>query len=378
VLGVVFCYRPSGMLPQPRPNLLAAHMTLCEDAFFAIIAAERLDVDMLRALALRRAKVTESAARGGAEPRMDAGEAWILPLCVAIAPIAPPHWMPMADTIAEGLSLEHGARGMRSLFTSKPSDKEIARVRTLGAFAVRALGAVLASTGSFHAEARLTRACFIASLGLPEEDQRKLCDEAPTAAQALEFPSGVEPKLARAILRGGFHAAMLDGMDPREEAAVTAIAGKLGVAIDDVSSAHTDARHLVDSARAFGNASVDAIRYLLGDTAADSERLAIAAVRLSLPIVHRHEAVATINVGAPVTLAKKHPLDRRQRHAVLGLAWVAALCTDPAYVRRIELAARHNQVAADLGEEGDAQEVRAQLDRHFEDELCALMRTLLV
>lgn len=362
------------MVAPRRPNLFAAHTILCEDAFFAITASARLDLDTLQALARRRVKVIASAASDAAVVRMEAGEAWLLPLCAAVAPIAAPLWMPMADTIAEGLSLEHGARGMRSLFTSKPSDKEVARVRTLGAFAVRALGAVLVSAGSFHAEARLLRDCFLASLGLPLDDQRMLREEAPGSAAALEIPSGVEPKLARAMVRGAFHAALLDGLDPREEAAVTAIAGKLGVATDDVSSAHLDARRLVDFARAFGNASVDAIRYVLQDNVAESERLAIAAVRLALPVVHRHEAVATINVGGPVVLAKKHPLEQRQRQAVLGLAWIAALCTDPSYVRRIELAARHNRIAADLGDEVEAHDARAQLDRHFEDQLCLLMQ----
>jgi hypothetical protein len=327
---------------------------------------------MLRALSHRRAKAVEYAAWGGTVVRMEAGEAWLLPLCAAIAPIAAPLWMPMSDAIAEGLSLEHGARGMRSLFTSKPSDKEVARVRSLGAFAVRALAAVLASAGSFHAEARLTRDCFLASLGLPEEDQRKLRDEAPAAARALEAPSGVEPKLSRAMVRGAFHAALLDGLDPREEAAVTVIAAKLGVATEDVTGALLDARRMIDSARAFGNAAVDAIRYILQDDVAESERLAIAAVRLALPVVYRHEAVAAVNVGGPVTLAKKHLVDRRQRQAVLALAWIAALCTDPSYVRRIELAVRHNRIAADLGDELEAREVRVQLDRYLEDQLCVL------
>jgi hypothetical protein len=267
------------MSASPSPNLIAVHTTLCEDAFFAITAATRLDVDMLRALARRRAKAIEAAARESTLVRIEASELWLLPLCAAIAPIAPPRWMPMADAIEEGLSLEHGARGVRSLFTSKPSEKEIARVRTLGAFTVRTLAAVLAAAGSFHPEARLMRDCLIASLGLTDDDQRMLRDEAPPAAEALVIPTGVEPKLARVILRGAFHTAMLDGMDPREEATITTIAGKLGLVTEDMSAAHLDARRLIDSARAFGNAAVDGIRSVLEDNAAESERLAIAAAR---------------------------------------------------------------------------------------------------
>src|SRR5262249_45208552 len=214
----------------PTPNPVPVLVVLCEDAFFAIAGAVRFEIDHLRALAQRRAAALRAAALGAPPEGLEAGERWLFSLCAAIAPLAPPRWLPMADAIEAGLSLEHGARGMRSLFTSKPSEKEVNRIRSVGALSVRALGAVLSATGTFHAEAHMIRASVIASLGLPVEDQRLLNSEDPVAAEALDVPAGtIEAKLAKAIVRGGFYAAMGDGMDPREEQAMDAISRKLGL-----------------------------------------------------------------------------------------------------------------------------------------------------
>ncbi len=345
-------------------------VTLCEDAFFAIAGAARLDRELLHAMAKRRGAALASAFQGAPPPGIESWEAWVLPLCTALAPLAPPRWLPMADVVDE-LSLEKGARGMRSLFTTKPSDKEIARVRAQGAMAVRALGAVLAATGTFHAEARLARATLIASLGLPEADQRSLHEEAPVPAEALDIVANVDSKVARAVVRGAFHTALGDGMDPREEQAILAIGRKLGLTTDEVNAARADARKLVDASKDYGEACVDAIRYVLVDIGPEADRLAIAAAKLTLPVVHRKDAVTAVNQAGPVTFGRKHQVDRRQRLAALGLAWVTAMRTDPTMTRRAELAARMNRVATDLGDLADAPVARNEIDRWLEDELGA-------
>lgn len=364
----------------PTPNPIPVLVVLCEDALFAIAGSARFEIDHLRALAQRRAGALRAAALGAPPEGLEAGERWLFSLCAAIAPISPPRWMPMADVIEAGLSLEHGARGMRSLFTNKPSEKEVNRVRSLGALAVRSLGAVLSATGTFHAEAHAIRATLIASLGLPIEDQRLLNTEPPVTAEAVEVPTGgvVDGKLARAIIRGGFYAAMGDGMDPREEQAVVTIARKLGLTTEDVNTCRGDARTVIDASKDFGDACVDAIRYLLEGDLAESERLAVAAARLTLPSIQRRDAITSINVGGPVTLGHKHTLDRKRREAVLGLSWVAAMRNNPTYARRAALAVRHNRVAADLGDEADAATIRAAIDRYMESELCAALEAATV
>ena len=130
-------------------------------------------------------------------------------------------------------------------------------------------------------------------------------------------------------MRGAFYAAMGDGMDPREEQAIAGIAYKLGLDIDTVNAARNEARDQIEAARDFGEACVDAVRFMLDGDPTESERYGIAAARLALPSVSRREAITAINVGGPALLAKKHKLDRRQREAVLGLGWIMALGATP-------------------------------------------------
>ncbi len=358
---------------HPPLNSLVTLVTLCEDAFFGVTASGRLDLESLRGLAGRRAGAYRAAALGSPGPTLTDWEPWLLALCAAIAPIAPPRWMPMAEVVHAGLSLELGARGMRSLFTSKPSEKEVMRVRTQGAFTVHVLASVLAAAGQWSAESRLLRAALVASLGLPEDDQRVLNGEGPFPPEGLELHGGCDAKLARAIVRGAFYAAMGDGMDPREEQAVAGIAYKLGLDIDTVNAARSDARDQIEASRNFGEACVDAVRFMLEGDAAASERYGIATARLMLPAIQRRDAITAINVGGPALLAKKYKLDRRERDAVLGLGWIVTLHQNPSITRRAELALRHTRVAADLGDESEASDLRMAIDRLIEVELNAAL-----
>lgn len=359
------------MAHPPLPSLVHALLTLCDDVFFTITATLRLDAEVLRALAKRRAPVVTAAAKGARPDDMSQGDAWLVRLAAAIAPLAPPRFMPMADVIEEGVSLELGARGVRSLFTSKPSEKDVARVRTLGAFSLRALTSVLSATGGLRPEAALARSSFVVSLGLPEEEQRAMLEEAPVAIDSLEIPAGLEPKIARAVLRGGFAAAMFEGDDPREEQAVLVLGRKTTLPAEDITAAHGDARRLIDMGRAFGEACVDALRFVLGDDAEELERIATMAARLTLPKSARGEVAEAVRAGGPVVLAKKHALDRRGREAALGLVWASALRSNPSYVRRAELAVRHDKVAADLGDEDAGAEARRVVETFLNEEVRA-------
>ncbi|MBK9260359.1 MAG: hypothetical protein IPM54_11045 [Polyangiaceae bacterium] len=239
------------MASSPNECLANTYLTLCDDVFFLIASTARLDDDLMRDFSKRRSSVLQAIARGASPEQMGQWESWLLRMSAAIAPIAPPRWLAMSDVIDEGVSLEHGARGVRSLFTSKPSEKDVARVQSFGGFAARALASVLAATGEFHPEARAQRGCFVASLGLPEAEQKALASEEPMPVGALEVPEGLPPKLARAVLRGAFVAAMLEGTDPREEQAVLVIGKKTGLPAEEITAAHGEARQRMEAAKAF-------------------------------------------------------------------------------------------------------------------------------
>src|SRR5205823_3770955 len=114
------------------------------------------------------------------------------------APIHAPTWMPMAEVVREKVTLEVGARGLRSLFSSKPSEKDVQRVRRLGTLAVRVLRAVFAADGSIDGEEHRTVTCLVASLGLAQEDAAALYGELPVPAEQLDVYGDIDPAVAKA------------------------------------------------------------------------------------------------------------------------------------------------------------------------------------
>jgi hypothetical protein len=363
--------------PPFTPDFDSVLAQLTEDAFFTIAGSARIDLDALRALAQKRAPAREAAARGTPVPGLDAWDTWVLELCAHLASIAPPRWMPLADAVEAGLSLSHGARGLRSLFSSKPSDKDVARVRGLGGAALRSITSVLAATGPLSAEAILLRNALLVSLGLPDADRQALWVEEPLHAEMLDLHGDLlEDKLAKSIVRSAFYVARIDGTDPREEQAAITIARKLGRTTEQTNEAREEARAMIDAGKAFGDAAVDAVRYLLEGDPQTSDRFAVAAARLALTALQRHDAITAINVQSPVLLGRRHRLDRKQREAALALAWLAAVSGNPTYIRRATLVTRHDKLAADLGDESEGAEIRGVLDRFLEVEIGATAKAV--
>jgi hypothetical protein len=82
--------------------------------------------------------------------------------------------------------------------------------------------------------------------------------------------------------------------------------------------------------------------------------LAAKAGALMLPKRYREEALAQVGAGAKVVLAKRYPqMGADDKNTVLGVTWAAAMYEDPSLARRALLRARHDRVAADLGEDGN-------------------------
>jgi hypothetical protein len=272
-----------------------------------------------------------------------------------MAPIHPPIWMPMAEVIREKVTLEVGARGLRSLFSSKPSDKDVQRVKRLGTLAVRVLRAVFAADGGLDAEEARTVAALVASLGLPDEMAQPLYAEAPIGVEQLDVYGDIEPAVAKALVRGAWLAAASDSIDPREEHVVRVLANKLAFPAMDMEVIRNDAVARVDLRRLAGLATVDAVRFVLSDRMpGHGVTLAAKSGTIMLPRRFRDEALAQIGHGSKVTLAKRYVnLSSDDRATVLGIAWAAALYEDPSIARRALLRARHDRVAQDLGEDGN-------------------------
>jgi hypothetical protein len=350
---------------------------LGEDAIYVLASGARDPKDALDGILMRRGYAYTAAVQGQAHTRMTTHfEAWVVEMARALAPVSPPVSVPMMEVVREKVTLEIGARGLRSLFSSKPSEKDVARVKRYGSLAVRVLRAVLAADGPLDEEEKTTIAAVIASLGLPEGDANALYAEAPVVPSTLDVYGEMDAGVARAIVRGAWLAAALDTVDPREEQTIQTVSHKMGVSHEEVETYRKDAIARVDGRRKAGLAAVDAVRYVLSDRCPGlGVTLAALAGTLMLPKRWREEALAPVGQGAPVALAKRHGgLDADERVAVLGTAWAAALVDDPTVGRRALLRARWERVAEDLGEDDPAS--REIVERWMAEALAGVARTL--
>lgn len=345
-----------GYAPNVDPKTAALGRliaTLSEDAIFALGTGGGPHV--LEGIGRRRGEAYQAVLSGHRLNTMS-GELdhWLVELVRAAAPIYPPAWMPMSDVLRGKVTLEAGPRGLRSFFSSKPSDKDVLRVKRLGTLATRVLRAVLAADGPLDAEEQRTLAGFVASLGLSDEDARPLYAEAPMDVQQLDVYGDVEPEFAKALLRGAWLAAANDTLDPREEHVIRVVANKLNFPAMDLEVLRNDVVNRIDIRRLTGQATVDAIRFILSDRMPGcGVTLAAKSGQFLVPRRYRDEIMAQVGHGSKVTLAKRFTsLPPEDKATVLGIGWAAAMYEDPSVGRRALLRARHDRVATDLGEDG--------------------------
>ena len=336
----------------------------CEEAIFGLSAALGNAHDALEDLVKRRKETHQAALAGQVHvPRMiDSFDGWVVEMSRAIAPICPPSWMPMSEVLAEKVTLEVGARGIRSLWASKPSDKDVQRVKRLGSLAVRVLRAVLASDGPIDGEEARIIASLIASLGLPEADAQPLYTEAPIAIDRLDVYGEIDNAVSRALIRGAWLGAAMDAIDPREETVVRGLATKLNVPIVDVEYMRNEAIARVDARRMAGLATVDAVRFVLADRVPGvGVQLASFAGTLMLPRRYREEALGQVGHGSQVILAQRYKgISGAEKASAIGIAWAAALLEDPSISRQAIVRARLDRIAQDLG--ADPQDARRAVD----------------
>lgn len=326
---------------------------LAEDAIFGLTTGGGADV--LEPLGRRRGEAYQAILSGHRLHTMSGElEHWLVEMTRAVTPIHPPSWMPMADVLREKVTLEVGARGLRSFFSSKPSEKDVLRVKRLGTLATRVLRAVYTADGPLDPEEQRTVASFVASLGLPDEDANALYAEAPINFDQLDVYGDVEPGFAKALLRGAWLAAAWDAIDPREEHVIRVIANKLHYAAMDLEVLRNETVQRMDVRRLAGQAAVEAIRFVLADRMpGHGVTLAAKTGMIMLPKRYRDEVLAQVGHGTKVTLARRYTqLSAEDRQTALSIAWAAVLYEDPSIARRALLRARHDRVAQDFAEDG--------------------------
>jgi hypothetical protein len=354
--------------------------TLAEDTLFVLAGDEgAVSSPPCEALAKRRAETYTALVRGQSPASMISSfDAWVIDLSRAMAPIAAPDWLPMGDVIRAKVTLEVGARGLRSLFSDKPSEKETLRVTRLGTLAVRLMRQVLSADGKVDADDARMVGAFVASLGLPAADATPLLHEAVVPGLHLDVYGDIEPKVARALLDGAWLAAAWDGMDPREEQIIRTYATKASIPLDEIENARSSAMARVEVKRLVGLATIDYVRALLCDRVPGlGETLPTRIGTLLLPRRYRDEGLATIGHGSPVMLAKRYgKLSHDDRTRVLGMTWAAALHEDPSMARQALLRARFEHIAEDV--ESDGREARLLVSGWMSDVLALTAKELAV
>lgn len=328
---------------------------ISEEAIFVLAGGTSDARDAISGVVKRRVDAHATTMSGRPIPTMtDDFDAWSLELARAAAGIAPPDFVPMADVLGEKVTMAAGARGLRGLFSSKPSEKDEARVRRLGTIAVEAARAVLSADGSIDAEEARSISWLIASLGLSDADADKLRTLAPVKPEKIELHGDVDASVAKALVRGAWLVAAEDGLDPREEDAVRMLAHRVSVTTEQVEHARNEAVARVDARRAMGLCLTEGIRYVLSDRVpGDAVAIASKACALAVPRRFREEVLGHVAHGALVTLAKRHAgLPAADRTCALGATWAAALHENPTLARRATLRARFDRFAADVGDEG--------------------------
>jgi hypothetical protein len=354
---------------SPEALLAQGLEAVAEDAIFGVAAAGEDDENVLVGLGKRRADLYDRVVRGQSRILLSSYREWSTSLAAAIAPVRPPLWMPMAELVRQGITVEGGARGMRSFFTSKPSEKQVEHVRRVGALAVRALVAVLAADGDLDTDEQDLRAALVSSFGLTDEDEQRLMIESPFRADELEIYGDLDAKLAKEVIYGAWIGAAGDGIDPREERVIATLGAKLNVRPEDIETARNEARKATDDQRDVGAAVVDAIRYVLIDDPDRAVALGKVSARLFLPRRHRLEPLSALHQRSTITLANRFHLDKRGQSAVLAASWLAALHSNPTATRRIPLLLRHEDVAKDLRADNTGVAVREKIDRIVESQL---------
>jgi hypothetical protein len=350
-MSFVDAYAP---MTDPKTAALGRLLSaLAEDAIFGLSTGGGLP--MLEGLGRRRADAYHAIVGGHRLATMSNElDHWLVEMTRASAPVYPPEWLPMGEVLREKVTLELGARGLRSLFSSKPTEKDVLRVKRMGTLAARVLRAVLAADGPLDLEEQRTVASFIAALGLPDEHAQPLYVEPPIQAEQLDVYGDLEPSCSKALLRGAWLAAASDTVDPREEHVIRVVANKLNVPAMDLEVLRNEVATKIETRRIVGQAAVDAIRFVLSDRMpGHGVTLAAKTGWMLLPRRYRDEVLAPLGHGARVTLSRRFiQLSSDEKNTVLAIAWAAALYEDPSVARRALLRSRHERVALDLGEDG--------------------------
>lgn len=326
-----------------------------------VIAARESFARSLTDVARRR------AARYAAPETVPEGEAYWTDLAAALAPVLPSELMPLWGLIDAGVTLEGGAKGLRSLFSATPSEKERRRVQRTASLASKVMALAGGADGTLTDDEKRLGDMAMSSFGLTPEELAVARGEAPTSAAKLEVYGELDTRVRRELVRGAWQVAMQDTLTQAEEDEVLTLAAKLEVSADlgAIRREVTDA--LARTARVAGLA-VELTR--AASTALPAERLGAVMehlIRAAAPPSAAAALRARLASPEPPDTKKFSALVSAQRAQAIALAWASLRALDLPASTEALVRASLRAAAAELDAASEAGAAMEHVDRYLVD-----------
>ncbi|MBL8602543.1 MAG: hypothetical protein JNK72_11530 [Myxococcales bacterium] len=287
----------------------------------------------------------------------------------SLASIAPPETMPMSGLIASGITLEGGARGLRSLFTSKVSKSEHKRVINVASLAARVMEVVAGADDALSDDERRGIAMAMASFGLNDEELEQVKAPSKLKPEQLEIFGELDAKVRRELLRGAWQLCLRGTPTAAELEVVAAVGVKLEIAAESdtlklavtelLTRAGQTAALAVELARAAGADLEASLR-----TAA-LERL----IQAVAPPSRAVELRARVDEGRQASFDNLGLTTRAQRLQAVALAWATLAGTDPRYSVGLHLRGELSAAATEAGAAYEVAEALDTVDRYLHQRL---------
>ncbi len=334
-------------LPASRVFALAAR-----DLVVAIAAGESF-ADYLDDFAKRRAPLYARADATVPDDQYWPGVAR------ALAPLCPPETMPMGGLIEAGITLEGGARGLRSLFTKNPSDKDRKRVQRYATLAARVMEAVAGADDELSEDELRGISMAMASFGLDDDELVAARAPAKLRPEQIEVFGEIDAKLLRELLRGAWSVALRGGTNPRSDEAVRTLAARLDIS-DQCEAVRSN---VADSLARVGNTAALSVELARSAGAALAPDLFASAleglIRSAAPPSHAKALRERVSAKEPPRFEGFGLPTRPRRLQAVALAWATLTGTDPSYSLGLHL---RGELSTAAGEAGAAYEVTEALD----------------
>lgn len=314
------------------------------------------------------------AARYAAPDSVPEGDGYWTDLAAALAPVLPSELMPMWGLIDAGVTLEGGARGLRSLFSAVPSEKERRRVQRTAGLASRVMALAGGADGALTDDEKRLGDMAMCSFGLSPDELAAARGEAPASAAKLEVYGELDARVRRELVRGAWQVAMQDKLTPREEDEVLTLAAKLEVSADLGAIRREAADALARTARV-ASLAVELTR--AASEGLVSERLPSVMehlIRAAAPPSAAPELRSRLTAADRPDLAKHAALVSPQRAQAIALAWTSLRALDLTASTEALARGRLRAAAASIDAASEAAGAMELVDRYLNERVAESVR----